>query len=180
MQADRPSIILTSFHRSKKMEGQKFSICRFQPSGIMYPELRFLAAEDDNGQKLPLPGKDEADRFAAQYKKAIVSRWGQVREWLDGISSEGGPVILLCWCPFSEGTRDLVKAGESFLCHSGLVGKLVNKYRPDVRLCLDEDREAWLDARWKPSDYEEVNSLGVVEKQQSLFNLRYPQYVVDE
>lgn len=167
----QPEVILTSFHRSKKMEGEKFSICRFQPTGFKLPELRFLAAEDKDGQKLLPPTAAEADLFAAQYRQAIVSRWGEVRNWLDGIDGRNGPVCLVCWCPFSEGTRTAVRAGEQFLCHSGLIGKLINRYRQDVRLLLDEDRDVWLDARWKPEKYEVVNNRGIVDTQQNLFCL---------
>ncbi len=168
---ETPQIILTSFHRARKMSGDKYSICRFQPSGSKLPELRFLAAEDASGCKLLIPSRLEADQFAAAYRQALLSRWELVRGWLDAINPQNGPILLLCWCPFSEATKAEMRAGETFLCHSGLIGKLINHYRPDVQVCLDEDREAWLDVRWRPMTYEVVNSLGIIDKQQNLFCL---------
>lgn len=162
-------IILSSFHRSRRMQGQKFSICRFQPAGYEFPELRFLAAEDARGQRLRIGDVGGAERFAELYREALASRWKQVRDWLDSLRSASGPILLLCWCPFSEETRVSVKASSSFLCHSGLIGKLINRHCPEVRLLLDEDRAQNLDNRWRPERYDVVNTRGEEEFQQNLF-----------
>jgi len=166
---NRPQVILTSFHRSRRMRGQKFSICRFQPAGFEFPELRFLAAEDACGQRLRIGDVGGAEQFAELYREALASRWKEIRDWLDGLRKSPGPALLLCWCPFSEETKASVKTGGSFLCHSGLIGKLINKHCPEVRLLLDEDRAQRLNARWRPERYEVVNSRGEVELQQNLF-----------
>jgi len=165
----KPTVVLTSFHRARKMEGAKFSICRFQPAGFDYPELRFLAAEDANGHRIRLQDAGDLDRFVELYRQGIANRWREVKAWLDSLKPDAKPTLLLCWCPFSEQTRASVKASDSFLCHSGLVGKLINMHRPDVRLLLDEDRAERLDCRWRPDRYEVANELGHVELQQNLF-----------
>lgn len=162
-------VILTSFHRAKKMQGQKFSICRFQPAGFEFPELRFFAAEDARGQRIRIGDVGGAERFAELYREALVSRWKEVKDWLDSLRRAPGPVLLLCWCPFSEETRVSVKTGGTFLCHSGLIGKLINRHCPEVRLMMDEDRAKHLDVRWRPARYEVVNSRGEVELQPSFF-----------
>lgn len=164
-----PQVILTSFHRAKKMQGQKFSICRFQPAGFEFPELRFFAAEDVQGQRIRIGDVGGAERFAELYREALVSRWKDVKDWLDSLRSAPGPVLLLCWCPFSEETRVSIKTGDTFLCHSGLIGKLINRHCPEVRLMMDEDRAKHLDVRWRPARYEVVNSRGEVELQPSFF-----------
>jgi len=151
------------------MQGEKFSICRFQPAGFELPELRFLAAEDANGQKLRIKDDGGPERFAQLYREALASRWNEVKDWLDSIRRAPGPILLLCWCPFSEETKASVKSDGTFLCHSGLVGKLVNRQCPEARLMLDEDRARRLDVRWRPERYEVVNSRGEVELQQNLF-----------
>ena len=163
-------VILTSFHRSKRMEGEKFSICRFQPAGFNFPELRFFSAEDASGNRLRIRDIASSQEFAVQYRQALASRWVQVRDWLADLqSSHGRTILLLCWCPYSEDTRSAVKNGGTFLCHSGLIGKLINKHCPDVRLLLDEDRALRLDEEWRPERYEVVDATGNVEVQGTLF-----------
>lgn len=164
-----PQIILTSFHRAKRMQGEKFSICRFQPAGFELPELRFFAAEDANGQKLRIKDAGGPERFAQLYRESLASRWNEVKDWLDSIKKASSPILLLCWCPFSEETRTSIKTDGTFLCHSGLIGKLINRHCAEARLMLDEDRAQHLDVRWRPERYEVVNSLGEVELQQNLF-----------
>ncbi len=99
-----------------------------------------------------------------------MARWGQVKAWLDELNgSRGRTIILDCWCPYSEDTRAAVKNSGKFLCHSGLIGKLVNKHCPDVRLFLDEDRALRLDERWRPERFEVVDAAGDEKVQGSLF-----------
>jgi hypothetical protein len=133
------------------------------------PELRFFAAEDANGQSLRIKDAGGPERFAQQYRKALGSRWEEVKDWLDSLRRAPGPILLLCWCPFSEETKASVKKNGTFLCHSGLIGKLVNKHCPEARLLLDEDRALGLDVRWRPENYEVVNASGEEEVQRSLF-----------
>ena len=151
------------------MQGQKYSICRFQPAGFELPELRFFAAEDARGQRLRIEDVGGAERLADLYRDALASRWKEVKDCLDSLRSAPGPILLLCWCPFSEETKTSVKTVGTFLCHSGLVGKLINKHCPEVRLMLDKDRAQRLDTRWRPERYEVVNSRGEKELQQTLF-----------
>jgi hypothetical protein len=151
------------------MQGEKFSICRFQPAGSALPELRFLAAEDAGGRALRIRNAGGVERFAHLYREALASRWNEVRDWLDSIKRAPGPILLLCWCPFSEETKASVRSDGTFLCHSGLVGKLLNRQCPEARLLLDEDRARRLDARWRPERYEVVGARGAVEVQQDLF-----------
>lgn len=164
-----PQVILTSFHRAKRMQGDKFSICRFQPTGFALPELRFFAAEDANGQKLRIKDVGGVEKFEQLYREALASRWKEVSDWLDWLRRTSSPVLLLCWCPFSEETKASVKTDGTFLCHSGLIGKLINRHCPETRLMLDEERARQLDVRWRPERYEVVNAYGEVELQQSLF-----------
>ncbi len=168
-QASSPQIILTSFHRAKRMQGDKFSICRFQPAGFALPELRFFAAEDANGQKLRIKDAGGPERFAQLYSEALAARWKEVKDWLDSIKKAPSPILLLCWCPFSEETKASVKTDGTFFCHSGLIGKIINMHCPEVRLMLDEDRAHRLDVRWQPEKYQVVNSCGKVDLQQNLF-----------
>lgn len=169
IQSSFPHVILTSFHRGKRLQGDKFSICRFQPAGFELPELRFLAAEDSYGQKLRIKDAGGPEKFAQLYREALVSRWKEVKDWLDSLRQATCPIILLCWCPFSEETRISVKTDGTFFCHSGLIGKLINRQCPEVRLLLDEDRDRHLDVRWRPEKYEVVDSSGQVDLQQNLF-----------
>lgn len=174
MPADSPQIILTSFHRSKRMQGAKFSICRFQPAGFTFPELRFFAAEDAKGERLRINDVGGPERFVKLYRQGLAVRWEAVKSWLASLKGAPEPIILLCWCPFSSETKFALKNEDKFFCHQGLIGKLINKHRPDVRLLLDEDLAYRLDERWRPESFEVVNSVGEVELQQSLFDFILP------
>ena len=61
--------------------------------------------------------------------------------------------ILCCWCPYSNPTRTQIKKYNSFVCHTGLIGKLINKYRPDIDVILDKDRSDKLHNDYKPNKY---------------------------
>jgi hypothetical protein len=143
-------IVLTSFRKAKHYQGQKFSIARFQPAGFAYPELDFLAATDEHGDKLllsqfnnPLPDYEQA--LAKGYKQ----RWAKIKAWLESLT-EKETIVLCCWCPYSQSTKNQIRDFGSFCCHSGIIGQMVNKYRPDISILMDEDRKYKLVERWKP------------------------------
>ena len=148
-------LILTSFKKSKKYVGQKFSIARFQPSGFVYPELTFLAATGANGEKLLLEDFEEPILgYERAYLAGIKSRWPEIKQWLDSLDNNK-TIILCCWCPYSLATKAQITNFGSFCCHSGIIGQLVNKSRPDISIIMDDDRKYKLLEKWKPNYIED-------------------------
>lgn len=136
---------------------------------VISPQV-IVTEEDAIGRKLQIKDAGGPEKFAELYREALAFRWKEVKDWLDSIrNAQSSMLILCCWCPFSEETKASVKFGGTFLCHSGLIGKLINKHCPGVRLMLDKDRAQRLDARWRPERYEVINAHGVKELQQTLF-----------
>jgi hypothetical protein len=144
------SVVLTSFKHAKTFSGDKFSIARFQPKGFSFAELRFLAATDKDGNKMllrnyidPIPGYEKALREAYKF------RWPAIRGWLDNLMPEND-IVLCCWCPYSNSTADQIKEFGTFACHGGLIGMMIAKYRPDIEIILDKDRQERLLPEWNP------------------------------
>lgn len=143
-------LVLTSFKKAKNYNGQKFSIARFQPSGFAFAELSFLAATDKDGNKLLLRDfRSPMEGYEKALFEGYATRWDKIKTWLDSLQ-EDKTVVLCCWCPYSESTKNQIREFGTFCCHSGLIGKLVNRYRPDISVVLDSDRKYKLVERWKP------------------------------
>lgn len=145
-------LIITSFKISRdiqKIPSLKsipfYSVARWQPSGFKYDELSFLAACDVNGNGLSFQ-----DSSLYQYKHSLfeyyVSRWTEVLEWMESLSETIG---IVCWCPYSNS----IKMSGSFVCHTGLIGRMINQYRPDIDLLLDNDHHTKLINEFKPYNY---------------------------
>ena len=146
-------VILTSFQKSKGFGGDKFSVARFQPKGFKYPDLLFLAAQDKRGQKMALDNYIEpVAGFAKALHEAYMSRWNDIEPWLNSLT-ENKDIVLCCWCPYSDSSKEEVKLFGTFACHSGLIGQLINKHRPDITVMLDADRQRRLIEQWKPKAY---------------------------
>lgn len=145
-------VILTSFKKSKEYEGEKYSVARFQPKGYAFPVLDFLAATGKDGEKLLL---SQFDNPIKGYEHALLlgyrHRWTLIQKWLDGLSEEKN-VVLCCWCPYSNSTKQQIIEFGSFCCHTGIIGQIINRCRPDITIMLDEDRKKRLLFRWMP-DY---------------------------
>jgi len=152
-------IILTSFQESKRLlkrDGIKnkkpnvYSIARNQPAGFSYPELPFLAAIDIRGQKIHLRGVEDPIN---SYRKTLFEYYDTVCDditrWMVDLKPEDID-ILCCWCPYSEATRNQIRIYSIFVCHSGLVGQLINEFRPDIEVYMDGDRVEKLIDEFRP------------------------------
>lgn len=159
-------IILTSFQESKRLlkrDGIKsrkpnvYSVARNQPVGFSYPVLSFLAAIDIHGQKIHLRGVEDPIN---SYKKTLFEYYNSVCDdvllWLSDLKEEDMD-ILCCWCPYSEATRNQIRIYDAFVCHTGLIGQLVNELRPDISIYMDGDRSEKLIDEFRP----EYKMLGV-------------------
>lgn len=148
-------VVITSFKKSKNYRGDKYSIARFQPKGFVFPTLQFFAAVDTNGEKLTI---DEVASDIDVYEKQLLAgykkRWNKIKKWLDSLE-EHKTIVLCCWCPYSNPAKAQLRELGKFCCHSGLVGQLINKYRPDITILLDDDRKRKLISRWQPEYLED-------------------------
>ena len=143
-------IILTSFKKSKKFKGEKYSVARWQPKGFKYPVLEFLDATDENGSALHFSMFDNPLRgYEKSWEKKIKKNWKVIKRWIDDIEEDEN-IVLCCWCPFTASSQEQIKKFGSFACHTGLIGKLIKEERPEIRIILDNDRKNLLVKEWRP------------------------------
>lgn len=150
-------IILTSFHKSKSIlkrfqskDANVYSVARKQPAGYSYAVLPFLAAIDIHGQKINLHGVEDPIN---NYRKTLYEYYNTVCDdiirWVTDLETKNID-ILCCWCPYSTSTKNQVKMYGTFVCHTGLIGKIVNEYRPDIEIFMDTDRAMRMIDDYKP------------------------------
>ncbi len=158
-------MVLTSFYEveyiARKLGvsyGNIYSVTEFQPRIYAFKELTFLFAKG---------GKEEV-------REVYKERWKEIRRWLQGLDREE-KVILICNCPHTRHGREQIKQSGRFYCHTGLIGKMINRHRPDITVVLDGDRERRLLPDWKPERYISVEEAVDMERkkrrlvQKSLF-----------
>ena len=141
-------ITFTSFKKSHLYAGEKFSVARYQPKGFRYQETSFLAAEDENGERIKLRNTEDS---IAQYKKAFRRgckvRWPEIEAWLKSLDA-AKDYVLCCWCPYSQSSEKQLKDTGVFACHTGLIAQIIRKHRPDIQIAMDTDREKHLIKDW--------------------------------
>ena len=145
------SVLITSFQESKKATGEKYSVATFQPKGFSYNQLPFLAPLDPTGRRIHL--LDNSKNSLAEFKKAVregyENRWHIISKWLSKLSNEKD-IVLCCWCPYSQGSKEQIKQKGYFICHIGLIALMIKKHRPDIVLLLGEKHQKLLHADWHP------------------------------
>lgn len=141
-------VYLTSFVKSVEYNCPKYSVARRQPKGFNYPELKFLAPISSTGEILRLSTfpNDPVANYAIALKEAYKYRWDVIKSWLCSLSED---IALCCWCPYSKSTQRQLKEYGVFVCHTGLVGQMIRKWRPDIEVVLDSDREKLIE-EYKP------------------------------
>jgi hypothetical protein len=154
-------IVLTSFFQYERdmkalhedrydRWAEAYSVARWQPKGIRpLPELRPLAAEDKHGERMLLRNyENPVTGYADALREAYAARWKPIKAWLDELDNR--VIYLCCWCPHSKQTRLQIEKFGTFCCHNGLIGKMVEKHRPDIAVVMDKARENFLHPEWKP------------------------------
>ncbi len=150
------AVILTSFEESKKLSCPKFSVSVFQPQGFKYPTLNFLTATDKDGNKLNLKdlSHDTVNEYEEKLKEKYKARWSSIDAWLKSLRPDVD-IALCCWCPYSNTSRKHIEKYGKFFCHTSLIGKMIEKYRPDIEVKMDKDREANMKGTdYKPSFFD--------------------------
>lgn len=160
---DKPMIILTSFKESRNLlkrsgfcNANMFSVSRFQPKGFSYQNLHFLAAMDTDGNKLNLRGRKNP---LVGYKNDLLlyykSVWDEIVEWVETLDNDEID-MLCCWCPHANHSKDQMESHGSFVCHTGLVGRLINRLRPDITVYMDRDHSVNLIDDYKPFIWDQL------------------------
>ncbi len=138
-------VILTSFTKSRQYAGEKYSVARFQPEGYGYPTLHFLAATDKDGEVLHLKDltEESVSEFCTKLKAKYRKAWKEIKSWLDELTADRD-IILCCWCPYSRTSQGHVQQHNKFFCHTLLIGQMIQKHRPDIKVVYDDDRTKML------------------------------------
>ena len=135
-------IILTSFQRSSEYAGEKFSVASFPPKGWKGPALNFFKPVSSDGKPIHITEltPEAVKQYQETVKEAYKNRWGEIKQWLDGLSNDKD-IVMCCWCPYSRSSQEQWEKHGSFYCHTALIKKLVEKHRPDIIITNDDDRE---------------------------------------
>ena len=152
-------VILSSFHVYNKSFINKYkgySVSRWQPK--WFPQLEkidILTATKYDGSKLLLK---EFDNPLLDYKREYFYKLEYYRDdffnWINSLNNKK-TIVLCCWCPYSKSSKSQLKKYNNFVCHTGLIGRLINKYRPDINVLLDKDHMK-LNSEYIPFIYKTV------------------------
>lgn len=144
-------IILTSFHHAHNYSGTAYSVARSQPKNSFLPPLQFLAATDSLSNPLFLL-EHSPENFAEAYRAGLQSRWPKVHQWLSTLDREN-TIILCCWCPYSFHSKSRMQQTNTIFCHNLLIGKMLNRHRPDISILLDPPRFSSSYSPWRPESF---------------------------
>ena len=133
-----------------------YSVARFQPKGFRYPSLPFFAAVDVKGQKIGLRGREDPLKdYKRDLLKYYKSVWTEINNWMVRISKKDVN-ILCCWCPHASHSKEQMNTHNSFVCHTGIIGKIINSCRSDIDVYMDKEHSIYLVEEYKPFKYKEL------------------------
>jgi len=126
--AEVPTVYLTTFWRAKHLEVPSYSIAHNQPDGFTYDELEFFLPKAKDNKML----SEQSKLFRKAYDYTLRRNSTAIVNWLESLT---GDVALVCWC------KD--KPHRMTRCSRILVGLLIARVRPDIRVNLDIKQPAW-------------------------------------
>lgn len=142
------AIILTSFKKSSSFTGKLFSVAKTLPTNSSLPELNCFKPNQDSSTAYPFTS-DSLLKYREMLSNLYKSRWNPIKEFLINLKVDHD-YVLCCSCPYSPESEKQLKNG-SFICHTGLIGLMIQKYRPDIEVIIDNDREKYLVTELKPA-----------------------------
>jgi|GEM_PF-3540582 len=160
--------ILTSFDRIEKYDEKKYLkfAIHFPPKHLreQIPVTPFIPGY--NG--LIIKSEDFMDK-PKEYREELIkiyrTKKEKILQWLHELPKDKH-VVLLCHCNKEKKENQISKYGY-MLCHSGVVGQIILKLFPAVKIELDEDRKKYLHLFLHPS-YDPIKcnkcALGGIEK----------------
>lgn len=143
-------VLLSSFHSAKTVDHAKFSVSRNKPFWSGHPDLSFLAPFDSSNKPIHL---NEPLQFEDDLRSCYIRNWDKIKQWLDELDYRKS-IALCCWCPHSKPSKLQLSKENNFACHTLLIGKMIDRHRPDLVVLCDDDRELhgykpWLDWYYK-------------------------------
>ncbi len=164
------AVVLTSFKALKIVQRimrvsiyDCYSVARFSPKHFKGEHLPFLGATDREGNKLSLE-ELSPEEYIERLKEGYKTRWREIKEWLKSLGQHRN-IALVCWCPYSRHSYKQLKEERHFCCHTGLIGQMINRHRPDITVVLDPDRSRFLHEAWKPRNYTTLERAVIVSEQ---------------
>ena len=152
-------IVITSFKESVNIrkyqsfiDANTYSVARFQPKHFDYIQLHFLSAKDVNGNRLRLTGENKFQTYKSKLLEYYKTQKSDIHNWLKSLRNDDKDLIC-CWCPYSNTTKNQMNVFGTFVCHTGIVGQLINVARPDIDVYMDEDHHKFLIDEYKPYNY---------------------------
>lgn len=115
------AVYLASLNDWRNHHGTGYSIS-IGNMGPAYKRLEFLAPTRELVDEYMYRGRD-AIKYTEGYRKIISSRWKEVKRWLRELDKDKD-ITLMCFCP------------EGKFCHRQLVGKMINKWRPEIEVIV--------------------------------------------
>jgi len=119
------------------------SVARRLPDTMEMTQLKFLAPFDTNGEAIMLRSFNSPEGYYRTYFEGLEKRREVVTDWYGGLRKDVD-VALCCWCNSRFGkAREQVDEHGTFVCHTALVGMVLKKYRKDLEVRFDNDREKY-------------------------------------
>lgn len=175
-------IILTSFKYAENYKDDKHILY-----AIMFPpkENNYMCATalfpGAGGYMIHSKDYDTPE----QYRNALMETYKKKREKVIEFLSKldfSKNIVLLCYCN-EESKKEMIEEKGYMLCHSGVVGQIIHKLYPALRIELDEDRKLWLPLELHPS-YDPIKcskcQLGGIEKCGDFKEYCYGPYIVKD
>ena len=143
------TIHITSFKRSVDLPKtvERLSVAVYQPKGFDYPKLDFFDIRQNGkwtrprdfipeGHDPKMPDDDLLARYFSRLGLIYMTRGAEIDKWFDSLDHD---VALCCWCPYDQAAQRQLKAYGSFVCHTAVVGYLLQDR--GIPLLYDGDRE---------------------------------------
>jgi hypothetical protein len=155
-------IILTSFKESRNIlkrsafsDASCYSVARFQPAGFNYPELPFFFAVDIHGNKLSLTRSGGLDEYKKELNAYYGSIWVDITDFVRGLDPDETNMFC-CWCPHASHSKEQMRIYNTFVCHTGLVGRAIQYIRQDIDIYMDHDHSIHLVDDYKPTIFNQL------------------------
>lgn len=123
--------------------GEKFSISRTQPKRTDFIELPFLFPEDQEGKFITSNNYENCADYVRDLWLAYRTRWSKIKEWLEALPDRGD-MVLCCRCPHTKLAKKQLEEIDKFICHSAVVSKIVETYRPDIWVVVDKPEKHYI------------------------------------
>lgn len=135
------NVLLTSFQRSHNIGHPACSVAVYQPEGYALPKVEWADIRRGKVWTRPRDFIAEPDPLAAYHQSLLDlyrTREDQIRQWIEANGRFWTTMALCCWCPYDRAAQRQLGEHGSFVCHSAVVGEILEEL--GVRVWYDSDR----------------------------------------